>query len=291
MDQSRPKNHGADHGADEPTRATQMRRFGRMLPTGEDDTMLLTLRTCATLGDLMTAQVDAARRDSEIPAGYTYFGQFVDHDLSFDRTMTDLRGQDDEDVFLPTKIEDEIQDRSPHLDLDSLYSERGDLPGQPSLFVGPKFKIGFNTALDIPSAHGSPLDRGNLQYDLPRVGPRSAGKVAGQALIGDPRNDENLAVAQTHLMWLKFHNHIVDRVQAANRHSSDAMVFMTAKELVVKGSFRFHHEFPLAVRMMQSGRIDPTPLVTDVMPMEDAQSAFERASDRNKAIKVQLSFA
>ena len=66
---------------------------------------------------------------------------------------------------------------------------------------------------------------------------------------------------------------------------------MSAKELVLKGSFRFHPEFPLAVQMMQAGRIDPTPLVTDVMPMAEAQSAFERASDRNAAIKVQLSFS
>lgn len=65
---------------------------------------------------------------------------------------------------------------------------------------------------------------------------------------------------------------------------------MTAKELTLKGSFRFHHEFPLAVKMMQARRLDVAPLVTHVTPMQDATSAFELASNRHEAIKVHLSF-
>ncbi|MEM8958526.1 MAG: L-idonate 5-dehydrogenase [Pseudomonadota bacterium] len=65
---------------------------------------------------------------------------------------------------------------------------------------------------------------------------------------------------------------------------------MTAKELVLKGSFRFHAEFATAVEMMQAGRIDVGPILTHTAPMEDAASAFELASDRTAAIKVQLAF-
>ncbi|MCR9088812.1 MAG: L-idonate 5-dehydrogenase [Rhodobacteraceae bacterium] len=65
---------------------------------------------------------------------------------------------------------------------------------------------------------------------------------------------------------------------------------MTAKELVLKGSFRFHAEFATAVEMMQAGRIDVAPILTHTAPMEDAASAFELASDRTAAIKVQLAF-
>lgn len=68
------------------------------------------------------------------------------------------------------------------------------------------------------------------------------------------------------------------------------MQAMTAKELVLKGSFRFHHEFPLAVQMMQAGRIDVKPLLTQTLPLEDAVAAFELASDRTRAIKVQIAF-
>ncbi|MEM7319653.1 MAG: L-idonate 5-dehydrogenase [Pseudomonadota bacterium] len=63
---------------------------------------------------------------------------------------------------------------------------------------------------------------------------------------------------------------------------------MTAKELSLKGSFRFHEEFRLAVEMMQAQRINVAPLVTHVIPMADARQAFDLASDRNTAIKVLL---
>ncbi|MEM7695949.1 MAG: L-idonate 5-dehydrogenase [Pseudomonadota bacterium] len=65
---------------------------------------------------------------------------------------------------------------------------------------------------------------------------------------------------------------------------------MTAKEIVMKGSFRFHHEFPLAVEMMRAGRINVAPLVTQTLPLDDAVAAFTLASDRSQAIKVQIAF-
>ncbi len=66
---------------------------------------------------------------------------------------------------------------------------------------------------------------------------------------------------------------------------------MTAKELSLRGSFRFHHEFPQAVQMMQSGRLDVTPLITQTFPFEEATIAFEIAGDRTSSVKVQLDFA
>ncbi len=68
------------------------------------------------------------------------------------------------------------------------------------------------------------------------------------------------------------------------------MQAMTAKELVLHGSFRFHHEFPLAVEMMKAGRLDVKPLITHSFPIADAVSAFELASDRSQALKVQIAF-
>ena len=65
---------------------------------------------------------------------------------------------------------------------------------------------------------------------------------------------------------------------------------MTAKELVLKGSFRFHHEFPVAVEMMRRGRLDVTPLITQTFPVDQAVEAFELASDRSRALKVQIAF-
>jgi L-idonate 5-dehydrogenase len=66
---------------------------------------------------------------------------------------------------------------------------------------------------------------------------------------------------------------------------------MTAKELQLRGSFRFHEEFASAVQMMQRGRINVKPLITHTFALDDAIAAFEMASDRSQAIKAQIAFA
>ncbi|QBF34208.1 L-idonate 5-dehydrogenase [Thalassococcus sp. S3] len=68
------------------------------------------------------------------------------------------------------------------------------------------------------------------------------------------------------------------------------MQAMTAKELEIRGSFRFHAEFPLAVEMMRKGFIDVSPLITHSFDMKDAVPAFQMASDRSQAIKAQIRF-
>lgn len=69
------------------------------------------------------------------------------------------------------------------------------------------------------------------------------------------------------------------------------MQAMTAKELQLKGSFRFHAEFFTAIEMMRSGRLDVRPLITHTLPFTEFQKAFELASDRNQALKIHLDFA
>jgi len=68
------------------------------------------------------------------------------------------------------------------------------------------------------------------------------------------------------------------------------MQSMTAKEITLKGSFRFHAEFATGITMMQKGLIDVKPLITHSLPMERAIEAFELASDRTQAMKAQLVF-
>ena len=65
---------------------------------------------------------------------------------------------------------------------------------------------------------------------------------------------------------------------------------MTAKELQLRGSFRFHAEFFTAVQMMRAGRLDVKPLITQTIPLGDAVAAFDLASDRSRAIKTQIDF-
>jgi L-idonate 5-dehydrogenase len=65
---------------------------------------------------------------------------------------------------------------------------------------------------------------------------------------------------------------------------------VVAKELTVCGSFRFHAEFALAVRLINEGRVDMRPMITGAFPLARAREAFELASDRRRAMKVLLDF-
>jgi L-idonate 5-dehydrogenase len=65
---------------------------------------------------------------------------------------------------------------------------------------------------------------------------------------------------------------------------------IVAKELQLRGTFRFHEEYALAVELMGKGLIDVKPLVTATLPMERAKEAFELAGDRSRSMKVQLTF-
>src|SRR5438093_607381 len=128
--------------------------------------------------------------ESRIPAGITYLGQFIVHDISFDGTAT-VTG-----IIDPEAIENL---RSPRLDLDSLYG-RGPLD-QPYLYeripdretAGARLRVGHRLN---PS-------------DLPRD---SSEQRTGRALIGDPRNDDNLLVSQLHLAFAAFHNTVIGRL-------------------------------------------------------------------------------
>ena len=63
---------------------------------------------------------------------------------------------------------------------------------------------------------------------------------------------------------------------------------LVAKEITLRGTFRFHEEFEWAVGFLASGAIDVGPLLTEVVPLAEAVRAFELAGDKSRAMKVQL---
>jgi L-idonate 5-dehydrogenase len=69
------------------------------------------------------------------------------------------------------------------------------------------------------------------------------------------------------------------------------MMQITAKELSLKGSFRFHAEYATAISLMQKKLIDVKPLISETVKLDDAIKGFELANDRSKAMKVQIAFA
>lgn len=139
-----------------------------------------------------SASSDADAGNSKIPAGYTYFGQFVDHDITFDPASSLMRQND------PNGI---LNFRTPRLDLDCVYGRGPD--DQPYLYdqddINPKSKK--VEKLLVGRLRDCPL------HDLPR-------NSQGFALIGDKRNDENAIISQLHLAFLLAHNALVQRARA-----------------------------------------------------------------------------
>ena len=66
---------------------------------------------------------------------------------------------------------------------------------------------------------------------------------------------------------------------------------LVAKEFELRGTFRFHEEFALAVELIAKGLVEVRPLITATLPLERAREAFELATDRSRSMKVQLAFA
>lgn len=161
--------------------------------------------------------------DAAMPAGMTYLGQFIDHDITFDTTS------------LAEKIEDpegRENFRTPALDLDSVY---GLGPGgSPHLYERDPVTFAPGPRLLLGTAAASPFVNAQLQvlrlipdlvdHDLPRQ-PRT-----GTAIIGDPRNDENLLVAQTHVAFMRFHNKVCDHLKQQGVAAGE--LFARAREQV-----------------------------------------------------------
>ena len=187
--------------------------FGRMFRSlkpatfgatpGENEAVL------AKLGRAMSADFDPPSdgkdpEESGIPALYTYFGQFIDHDITFDPNSS-LQKQND-----PGALSDF---RTPAFDLDNVYGRGPD--DQPYMYDN-----------DDSFLLGEPLAGGDANArDLAR---NSA--PIQRALIGDPRNDENSIVSQLQGLFLRFHNQtVVD---------NPGLEFAEIQKLV-----RFHYQY------------------------------------------------
>jgi len=141
----------------------------------------------------------------KMSAGMTFLGQFLDHDMTFDPTSSLERQTDPEQI---------ANFRTPTLALDNLYGS------------GP-------TASPYLYQRQHPekflIESGGIKDDLPR-------NAENTALIGDPRNDENLIISQLHLAFLKFHNAIAD--QLATTGLAGAELFEEAQRLT-----RWHYQW------------------------------------------------
>jgi hypothetical protein len=145
----------------------------------------------------------SVRHGEPIGAAYTYFGQFIDHDLIRDTTTFTHAGL--------TEPEETENHRTPWLDLDSLYGggPSSDLDGKLYAEDGASFRLGDTTvngaSFDVPLRDGLPQ-------------------------LADVRNNENIIIRQIHAIFLKLHNLAVRELGEMNLPAE--VVFAKAQERV-----------------------------------------------------------
>ncbi len=216
-------------------------RFGRLfpaLPPFASDTRLIRdalaelgapggpMDAGDDLSDPITLITDPAKSvnnpdNPTLTAGFTFLGQFLDHDMTFDPTSSLARQQDPESIR---------NFRIPALDLDSVY---GGGPGASPYLYDSTVDGGRTTLLveAIPGSQDVSAD-GSVRYDLPR-------NSQNTALTGDPRNDENLIVSQLHLAVVRFHNVVVADIKAeADAGHTAGEIFAEAQRVV-----RWHYQW------------------------------------------------
>jgi hypothetical protein len=165
-------------------------RFGRMFPTLDPrpPTGLAMAEKFGLPQGLMDGGfTDHAHDSPTMDAGFTFFGQFVDHNITFD--VTSMLGRQVDPLAIHNF-------RPPMLDLDHLYG------------AGPF----ANPHLYDTRSNNTKLVLSHDGVDFARTVPGD--DSPGVALIGDPRNDENLLLSQLHLAFIKFHNQVVDALPA-----------------------------------------------------------------------------
>ena len=141
-------------------------------------------------------------------AGTTFMGQFMDHDMTFD--LESRLGE-------ATPPEETTNERSPSLDLDSVYGA-GPLVDK-ALYEGDRSAAKFR------------IESGGLFEDFPRQGD-------GVAIIAEDRNDENLMIAGLHLACMLFHNQVIDTLADDRRRRRSRDLFQQAQKLT-----RWHYQW------------------------------------------------
>jgi len=230
-------------------------KFGRLIEIkGNVVSLAVSEQLAADLATAMSeAPPDDTARDSAIPSGYTFFGQFIDHDLTLDQGS-----------ILGSTVDPETVDdiRTPLFDLDCVYGLGPQ--GSPDIYDGNTGRLR--------------IDHHDGADDLPR-------DLQGLALIGDPRNDENTAVSQLQLTFLKLHNAVLDHVQSQPQLKQSGESDFAAAQRLTRWLFQWSvvHDF--------LPRVADQDVVADVFRKHGNRPVHTKVFDWEKRIFMPVEFS
>lgn len=203
--------------------------------------------------DQLAAALVAPQKDSPfsgdiVPASFTYYGQFIDHDISLanGESVDALLSEQDLEPLEPSDVEVSLEaQQTPRFDLESVYGGPGaaylDFPhfyqeADPLLF---KVNIDELVAMGSTYFAAAPLQTDRPLWYLSQLNilaefPDEDEETITPAIIGDLRNDENLVLAKFHLAFLKFHNRIVQELRQTGNFHDDQELFMMARGEVTR---------------------------------------------------------
>jgi hypothetical protein len=250
------------------------------LPADDPAKIAAVVAGLKALGDAMVEDSLAAGEgplqptgNSTIPPVYTYWGQFIDHDLTAntdrDSEISNITKPDLAPLDPAFVVKNLKNLRQPTVNLDSVYGDGPTFdPNTPTqagrMYDGIKLRVGKVATEGI---RGTPIPPDKVtggdtdpSRDLPRIGPlieegvvkeenfpekvRNKPNFKSLPFIADGRNDENLIIAQLHTAVLRFHNAVVDWVKANEPNDyhgckrSDAQLFERAQQLT-----RWHYQW------------------------------------------------
>jgi hypothetical protein len=204
---------------------TREQAFTSLLPPGKGYQPHLLVGLAASIKADVDTVKDGADPEENllIAAGYTYFGQFIDHDLTFDNTSSlnpkDLPNFLDDSKTVRKKDRMPSNLRTPRFDLDSVYGDGPD--AQPYMYAEDGASLIFKDSFENQCQ--SNFDQAH--QDLLRA-------PNGRAIIGDKRNDENSIVSQIQLTFIKFHNAVVAKIKVKEPEVKGTELFEKARDQV-----------------------------------------------------------
>jgi len=249
------------------------------LPDGGDTPAQL-----VALAAAMSETAPRLDRTTGIGAAYTYLGQFIDHDITKTETLDPAVSSAMEAAFQAAKagasfspldadrMASLVNKRMPALNLDSVLSNAAPRDDKRAMVVGKVTTQGVPPRPTLPFTE--PAELHDL-HDLPRLPPTSTNEeLDRRAQIGDPRNDENIVVAQLHVAFLRAQRRLVHELKMSGEKADLALQQFYQAVVIQDFLPTVCDPAVVAAVLQQPGRFYRPTKANPFMPMEFSVAAY-----------------